>query len=376
MVKRELYNFTVDYLQILDEEGNADENLMPNISDSDIIKLYEVMSLVRGFDTKAFALQRQGRLGTYAPVIGQEASQVGTAFAINNNDWIFPTFRENGVLITRGYPMHMILQYWGGDERGQKCPVDMNIFPIAVPVSTQIPHAVGAAWASKLKGDGTATLCYLGDGATSKGDFHEALNFAGVFKVPCVFIVQNNQWAISLSRKKQTSSETLAQKAIAYGFEGIQVDGNDILAVYKEAKEALEKARDGKGPTLIECHTYRIADHTTSDDAKRYRKAEEVEAWKKKDPIIRLQKFLMKRNLWTKNYEEKLQQRITQQIDKAVLSYESLAAAKPEEIFDYTYSKKPRKLEEQKAEFMHNKENKSEQKQEVKQEPNSEKVTA
>ena len=375
MVKRELHNFSVDYLQILDEEGNIDENLFPNISDSDIIKLYEVMSLVRAFDTKAFALQRQGRLGTYAPVLGQEASQVGTAFAINNNDWVFPTFRENGVLITRGYPMHMILQYWGGDERGQKCPVDMNIFPISVPVSTQIPHAVGAAWASKLKNDGTAVLCYLGDGATSKGDFHEAMNFAGVFKVPCVFIVENNQWAISLSRKKQTSSETLAQKAMAYGFEGIQVDGNDIFAVYKETKEALEKARDGKGPTLIECYTYRIADHTTSDDAKRYRKAEEVETWKKKDPITRLQKFLQKRNLWTENYEEKLQQRITQQIDKAVLAYETLAPAKTEEIFDYTYSKKPRKLEEQKIEMIQNKENKTEQK-ESKTEKKSEEVTA
>jgi len=376
MVKRELYNFTVDYLQILDEEGNIDENLMPNISDNDIIKLYEVMSLVRAFDAKAFALQRQGRLGTYAPVLGQEASQIGTAFAINSNDWVFPTFRENGVLITRGYPMHMILQYWGGDERGQKCPVDMNIFPIAVPVSTQIPHAVGAAWASKIKNDGTAALCYLGDGATSKGDFHEAMNFAGVFKVPCVFIIQNNQWAISVPRKKQTSAETLAQKAIAYGFEGIQVDGNDIFAVYKETKEALEKAKDGKGPTLIECYTYRIADHTTSDDAKRYRKTEEVEAWKKKDPILRLQKFLQKKNLWTKNYEEKLQQRISQQIDKAVLAYETLVPAKAEEIFDYTYAKKPKKLEEQKLEMMQNKENKAEQK-ESKQEPKKEeKVTA
>src|SRR3989344_465059 len=376
MSKRELYNFSVDYLQIMDEEGNIDENLMPNISDSDIIKLYEVMNLVRAFDIKAFALQRQGRLGTYAPVLGQEASQVGTAFAINNNDWVFPTFRENGVLITRGYPMHMILQYWGGDERGQKCPVDMNIFPISVPVSTQIPHAVGAAWASKLKNDDAAALCYLGDGATSKGDFHEAMNFAGVFKVPCVFIVQNNQWAISLSRKKQTSSETLAQKAIAYGFEGIQVDGNDVFAVYKETKEALEKARDGKGPTLIECYTYRIADHTTSDDAKRYRKTEEVEAWKKKDPILRLQKFLQKKNLWTKNYEEKLQQRIAQQIDKAVLAYETLAPSKAGEIFDYTYAKKPKKLEEQKLEMMQNKEDKTEQK-EPKQEPKKEeKVTA
>jgi pyruvate dehydrogenase E1 component alpha subunit len=356
MVKRELYSFSVDYLQILDEEGNADDTLMPNISDSDIIKLYEIMNLVRAFDIKAFALQRQGRIGTYAPVIGQEASQVGSAFAVNNKDWLFPTFRENGALITRGYPMHMVLQYWGGDERGQKVPVDMNIFPIAVPVSTQIPHALGAAWASKLKGDGAAAVCYLGDGATSKGDFHESLNFAGVFKVPCVFIAQNNQWAISVPRKKQTASETLAQKAIAYGFEGLQVDGNDIFAVYKAVNEALQKAREGNGPTLIECFTYRISDHTTSDDAKRYRKAEEVEGWKKKDPITRLQKFLQKRNLWTKDYEEKLQQRAVQQIDKAVLSYESLVPAKPEEIFDYTYAKKPKKLEEQKIELMVSKE--------------------
>src|SRR5204863_369792 len=283
MPKKTVQSFSVEWLQILDENGNCDEALRPSLSNDEIKKLYEWMLLARIFDEKAFKLQREGRLGTYASILGQEAAQVGSALALRPDDWMFPAFREPGASIVRGLPMRMVLQYWAGDERGSLIPEELNDFPITIPVGTQIPIAVGAAWAAKLKGDKIAVMAYMGDGATSKGDFHEGLNFAGVFAVPVVFVCQNNQWAISVPLKRQTAAKTLAQKAIAYGFSGIQVDGNDPFAVYKATHEALDQARDGQGPTLIECVTYRLGDHTTADDASRYRSRDEVEQWRKKD---------------------------------------------------------------------------------------------
>ena len=267
MPKKTVQSFSVEWLQILDENGNCDEALRPPLSHEDINKLYEWMVLARVFDEKAFKLQREGRLGTYASILGQEAAQVGSAFALRPNDWMFPSFREPGASFVRGLPMRMILQYWAGDERGSLIPEELNDFPITIPVGTQIPIAVGAAWAAKLKADQIVVLCYMGDGATSKGDFHEGLNFAGVFTVPVVFVCQNNQWAISVPLKRQTAAKTLAQKAIAYGLPGVQVDGNDIFAVYRATHEAVNRARDGRGPTLVECVTYRLGDHTTADDA-------------------------------------------------------------------------------------------------------------
>ena len=219
-------------------------------------------------------MQREGRIGTYASIWGQEAAQVGSALALTDGDWIFPSFRESGVLVARGYPLWMLYRYWTGDERGMSAPEGLNVFPMSVPVGTQIPHATGAAWAMKLKGHKNVAAVYFGDGGSSKGDFHEGLNFAGVFKVPCVFLCQNNQWAISVPRSSQTAAKTIAQKGFAYGMEGLQVDGNDVVAVYKATKEAAEKARSGGGPTLIECFTYRLDDHTTADDSSRYRSDE------------------------------------------------------------------------------------------------------
>src|SRR3989344_3917027 len=283
MPKKVLKEFKVEYLQILDEGGNCDEQLMPKLSGEEIKKLYEMLILIRVFDQKAFNMQRQGRLGTYIQFKGQEASQVGSAYALQDNDFIFPMYRNSGLLIARKHPIVQVLQYWGGDERGLKSPDNVNNFPISIPVGTQMIHATGAAWAAKLKGTQQVAATCFGDGATSKGDFHEAMNFAGVYGLPVVFICENNQFAISVPRNKQTHSETIAQKAIAYGIEGIQVDGMDIFAVYKATKDAVDKARAGKGPTLIEMFTYRLCDHSTSDDASRYRSKEEFEAWMKKD---------------------------------------------------------------------------------------------
>ena len=351
MPKKTVQSFSVEWLQILDENGNCDEALRPPLSNDEIKKLYEWMLLARIFDEKAFKLQREGRLGTYASILGQEAAQVGSALALRPDDWMFPAFREPGASIVRGLPMRMVLQYWAGDERGSLIPEELNDFPITIPVGTQIPIAVGAAWAAKLKGDKIAVMAYMGDGATSKGDFHEGLNFAGVFAVPVVFICQNNQWAISVPLKRQTAAKTLAQKAIAYGFSGIQVDGNDPFAVYKATHEALDQARDGQGPTLIECVTYRLGDHTTADDASRYRNRDEVEQWRKKDPIERLKKYMEKEGLWNKSYDQGVCSEAKEKVEQAVHEQENFPPPDPRDIFRFTFHELTAELKEQSENF-------------------------
>ncbi|MBI5048764.1 MAG: pyruvate dehydrogenase (acetyl-transferring) E1 component subunit alpha [Deltaproteobacteria bacterium] len=329
--------FEIKHLQILDEKGNADTAILPNLSDNDLKKLFELLILSRQFDQRALQLHAEGRLGTYASILGQEASQIGSAYALEKTDWVFPSFREMGVYITLGYPIWMLFQYWTGDERGMKTPDDLNIFPVSVPVGTHTPHAVGAAFAAKIKGHKTAALSYFGDGGSSKGDFHEGLNIAGVHKLPVVFICQNNQWAISLPREKQTASKTIAQKAYSYGFEGIQVDGNDIFAVYKATKDALEKAKAGGGPTLIECFTYRMSDHTTADDASRYRPKEDVETWKDKDPLLRLKLYMQKKGIWTQSYEDDVKKKATEFVDSEIKKEEAAGLPDSKDIINYTY---------------------------------------
>jgi pyruvate dehydrogenase E1 component alpha subunit len=352
MPKKVLREFKIEYLQILDEEGNCDELLMPSLSNDEIKKIYEMLILIRTFDQKAFNMQRQGRLGTYIQFKGQEACQVGSAFALEDNDFIFPMYRNSGLLIARKHPIVQVLQYWGGDERGLRAPDNVNNFPISIPVGTQEVHAVGAAWAAKLKGTRQIAATYFGDGATSKGDFHEAMNFAGVFNVPVIFICENNQFAISVPRNKQTRSETIAQKAIAYGFEGIQVDGMDIFAVYKAMKDAVEKARNGKGPTLIECFTYRMCDHSTSDDASKYRPKEEVELWAKKDSIERLEKYMRKKNLLDDSYKESIAARSKDIVEKSVTEFEKMPAPDPKDIFKYVFAEMtPQQKEEMEGLF-------------------------
>lgn len=335
--------------QILDENGKCDEKEMPELSGEEIRKLYENMLHARMMDDRILKLQREGRSGTYASSLGEEATQVGSASVLKKTDWMVPYFREIGSHITRGFPMHLYLLYWMGDERGSKVPQEINDFPIAVPVGTQTLHAAGIGMAMRIKNEKNVVLCLMGDGATSEGDFHEAMNFAGVFKAPVVFVCQNNQWAISVPISKQTASPTLAQKAVAYGFDGIRVDGNDIFAVYKTVSEAVEKARKGEGPTFVECVTYRMSDHTTADDMKRYVPPEDLEAWKKKDPIERLRKYMQSKNLWDENYQKQVEEKINKQIDEAVREAEAMPAQKPEDMFDFLYEKIPKELAEQKS---------------------------
>jgi pyruvate dehydrogenase E1 component subunit alpha len=343
-----LSTFTVRRLSVLDEHGTADDALLPELPAEEIRRLYELMVLARTFDERALNLQREGRIGTYPPIRGQEASQVGSALALERSDWVLPSFREMGVHLALGYPIHQLFQYWTGDERGLQTPEGLNLLPICVSVGTHIPHAVGVAMGAKYRREPLAVVVYFGDGATSKGDFHEGFNMAGLFRLPLVFICQNNQWAISVPVKGQTAAATLAQKALAYGFEGVQVDGNDALAVYRATREALAKARSGGGPTFIECLTYRMADHTTADDASRYRSPEEVAAWRAKDPILRLERFMAGRGIWSEAYATEVREAAAGNIDEAVREMEQLPPPTAAEMFAHTWATPtPRQLQQQ-----------------------------
>jgi pyruvate dehydrogenase E1 component alpha subunit len=335
--------FQVEYLSILDSEGNLDAALEPDLPEAELKRLYHAMVLGRRLDERMVRLQRQGRIGTFAPIKGQEASQLGAVACLRPADWMVPSFRETAAMIWRGWSIEKLLLFFSGHlEGGQPAP-DQHDLPVTIPVATQIPHAVGLAYAAQYRGDDAVVMTFFGDGATSEGDFHEALNFAGVWHVPVVFVCQNNQWAISVPLKKQTHSRTIAEKALAYGFPGIQVDGNDVLAVYAAGREAVERARSGGGPTLIECVTYRLGFHTTADDPTKYRSAEEVAAWEKKDPLTRFTAYLQKRNL----LEEGLEERVDAEIAAAVARFEAMPPADALTMFDHVYAELPAHLRAQ-----------------------------
>jgi len=306
-----------------------------------LVGLYRAMMQLRHFDRKAVALQRTGRLGTYAVSLGQEAVSVGIASAMREEDVLLPSYRDNGALIWRGVKLEEILLFWGGDERGNHFSGPVHDFPFCVPVGSQAPHAAGVAYAFKLRKEPRVALCMFGDGATSKGDVYEAMNFAGVQKLPVVFVATNNQWAISVPLRLQTGSETLAQKAIAAGFTGEQVDGNDVVAMRAAAEEAIAAARDDKGPRFIEAVTYRLGDHTTSDDASRYRSAAEVQAHWKEEPIARLRNSLVRQKMWSKADEEQLAAECHERVEAAVERYLATSPRRPETMFDHLYANLP-----------------------------------
>jgi pyruvate dehydrogenase E1 component alpha subunit len=339
-------------LSIIDKDGNiVEENLVPKISNEKLLKMYQIMVLTRIADIKGVLYQSQRRLLTYIPNEGQEAAQVGSAAAIEERDWLVPSFREAGAWIYKGVPLFNIFLLWSGSEWGSHFPGGVKMLPIAVPIATQLNHAVGIGMASRIKGEDEVTLTYVGDGGTSEGDFHEALNFGAVFNAPVVFIVQNNQFAISVPRSSQTKSKTLAQKAIAYGIPGIQVDGNDILAVYAATNEAVDRARKGDGPTLIEAVTYRIGPHTTADDSTLYRNASEVEEWKKKDPIVRFKKYLRSRSILTEELDNKIIKSCEDKVEIEIKKVEEVGETKPEDMFSYIYEEMTTQLKQQYREY-------------------------
>ncbi len=343
-----------EYLSILDENGNVDKALEPELPEEFLLKLYWYMLLGRRFDERMLNLQRQGRIGTFPPLIGQEASQLGAVAALKPSDWMAPAFREALAEIWRGKSMENTILYYAGYDEGGVIEKSRNDLPLAIPVSSQTLHAVGIAMAIKYRGQPDVAMTFFGDGATSEGDFHEALNFAGVFQVPVIFVCQNNQWAISTPLAKQTRSETIAQKAASYGFPGIQVDGNDILAVYSASLKAIERARSGEGPSLIECLTYRMGLHTTADDPTKYRDNKEVKMWESRDPISRFRTYLLNKgvlsNKKSQQYEEEIKTEIQGVVERSEELMTELGA--PEDMFAHQYDELPPHLLRQREEML------------------------
>lgn len=340
-----------DLIQVMDPEGNVDESAVKGISEAEMLKMYRLMVFTRLWNSKALSLQRQGRLGTLASVRGQEAANVGMGLALGPEDWFAPAFREYGAMFARGIVPSELLQYWGGDERGARPPDASHVLPVCITVGSHLCHAAGIAWAAKIKGDKIAVLSSSGDGSTSQGDFHEALNFAGVFKLPVVFAIQNNHWAISVPLHQQTATETLAEKACAYNINGERVDGNDIFAVYLTVKRLMEAARDEYKPSLVELVTYRMDDHTTSDDAARYRTEEMLAPWRGKDPIDRMKAYLSAKHGWDDKKETELQESCSAEVEESVRAYENAEAPEPSEMFDNMYEIMPWHLKEQRDEM-------------------------
>jgi 2-oxoisovalerate dehydrogenase E1 component alpha subunit len=343
----------IGFSRCIDSEGTLISPLPPGLDDRERLRrLYAALVRTRSFDAKAVALQRTGRLGTYASSLGQEAVSVGVASAMQPNDVLVPSFREHGAQLWRGVTPLELFLYWGGDERGSDFAGPREDFPISVPVGSHAPHAAGVAMAFKLRGEPRAAVCVFGDGATSKGDVAEALNMAGIWKLPVVFVISNNGWAISVPRSRQTAAETLAQKAVAAGMPGEQVDGNDVIAVHGVVAEAIRRARAGAGPSLIEALTYRLCDHTTADDATRYRDDAEVARHWPEEPVLRMRQYLARSGHWTAADEERLLREAASEMDKAAAAYQEIPAQDPVTMFDFTYARLPADLAAQRAAAM------------------------
>ncbi|AOS96347.1 Pyruvate dehydrogenase E1 component subunit alpha [Microbulbifer aggregans] len=351
-------SFDINFLQYLDERGQATQAL-PDSATPDLLQsLYRQMNLARLVDQRAVQLQRTGRLGTYPSSLGQEAIGVGVGSAMQADDVYCPYYRETGALLERGVEIEEILAIWGGDERGQDYQHAPEDLPLCVPIATQLLHAAGVAFALQYKqrqmGESArvAVTC-AGDGATSKGDFYEALNLAGVWKLPVVFVINNNQWAISVSRGAQSASRTIAQKAIAAGIQGLQVDGNDVIAVRTAVADAIELARGGEGPALIEAVTYRLCDHTTADDASRYCPPEQLEQARTREPLLRLGTYLREQGFWDDGAESEMQREQAEVMERALQAYHARPAESPTAMFDHLYGTLPEAFLEQYEELQY-----------------------
>ena len=345
-----------DLLRVIHDDGSTDPALDPRLPEADAVRLYRGMMLERVLDDRMLALQRQGRIGFYGPAVGQEAAIVGAAMALDPDDWIVPQYREPGAALLRGMPLRELLcQLMGNAEdpvKGRQMPCHYvyrkgNYLSISSPVGTQLPHAVGIGWGMRIRGDRSVVLVYFGDGATSTADFHVAMNFAGVFKVPCIFLCNNNQWAISLPVARQTASETLAMKAQAYGFDGLRVDGMDGLAVYRATRDAVDRARSGHGPTMVEALTYRLGPHSSSDDPSRYRDETEVSAWRERDPLLVFRRYLERSFRWDDRKEAALEKELGDEITRAVADAERVRPPALDTLFSDVYADIPWNLREQ-----------------------------
>lgn len=351
----------VGLFTVLREDGSADPATDPKVPAEVLLSAYRHMRQLRALDARMILLQRQGRVGFYGACTGQEAVPIGTGLVTKKDDWVFPALREQSVMLVRGFPLReFIAQVFGnsGDvQKGRQMPShqagkSVNQVSWSSCIGPQIPQAVGAAMAMKLRKEANVSFGFCGDGATSQPDFHTAMHFAATFKAPAVLVCQNNHWSISVPTARQTASRTIAVKGRAYGMTSVRVDGNDLLAVYKVLGDAAARARRGEGPTFVEALTYRIGAHSTSDDPTRYRSDAEVDSWKKKDPVDRLAKHLRLLGLVDDAHEKKLDEELTAEIGQAVNEVEAMGAPKRESLFDDVYATMPRHLRDQRDELM------------------------
>jgi pyruvate dehydrogenase E1 component alpha subunit len=348
-------------LQVIKADGEFDPKVEPDLGHEDLLKMHRYMLTVRKLNEKGMSLQRQGRIGFFMESTGQEACQIGMSYTLTAVDWAFPSYRDPGTCLVRGVPISTLFDQIMGNSadegKGRQMPVhwgfsQWKIVSLSSPIGAKLLHAVGVAYAAKFRGEKAVALASFGEGATSQGEFHSAMNFAGVYKTPVVFFCENNQYAISLPARRQTASESIAIKAEAYGFEGVQIDGNDILAVYKATKSAVDKARAGGGPTLIEAITYRMGGHSTSDDPNVYRNVEEVELWKKRDPIVRFTAYLFNKGILTEQENKRLQEEIEAEISRVVKEREAIPPPALSTLFTDVYSEVPWHLREEAEELM------------------------
>ena len=348
-------------LQVIRADGDFDPKVEPDLSHEDLLKMHRYMLTVRRLNEKGMSLQRQGRIGFFMESTGQEACQIGMSYTLSPIDWAFPSYRDPGTCLVKGVPLSALFDQIMGnsadESNGRQMPVHWGfskwkIVSLSSPIGSKLLHAVGIAYAAKFRGEKSVALASFGEGATSQGEFHAAMNFAGVWKTPVIFFCENNQYAISLPVRRQTASESIAIKAEAYGFEGVQIDGNDILAVYKATKSAVDKARSGGGPTLIEAITYRMGGHSTSDDPKVYRSPEEVELWNKRDPIARFTAYLIKKGILSEHDNEKYMKEIDAEMAQVVKEREAIPAPASSTLFTDVYSEMPWHLREEAEEFM------------------------
>jgi pyruvate dehydrogenase E1 component alpha subunit len=353
-------------LQVIRADGDFDPKVEPDLSREDLLKMHRYMLTVRRFNEKGMSLQRQGRIGFFMESTGQEACQIGMAYTLSPTDWAFPSYRDPGACLVKGVPLSALFDQIMGNSAdesdGRSMPVHwgfhrQKIVSLSSPIAAKLPHAVGVAFAAKYRREKSVVLASFGEGATSQGEFHAAMNFAGVYKTPVIFFCENNQYAISLPVRRQTASENVAIKAEAYGFEGVQIDGNDILAVYKATKSAVDKARSGGGPTLIEAITYRMGGHSTSDDPNVYRSSEEVELWKKRDPITRFTAYLIKKGITNEQEIKKVMEEIDAEMTRVIKEREAIPPPAPSTLFTDVYSEMPWHLREEAEEFMKEEEN-------------------
>ena len=323
-----------------DGRGLPDREVPEGLAEKDLVEILRWLILLRTFDERAVALQRQGRIGTYALYWGQEATQAGALYACEDADWVFPSYRENAIGILRGIPAATVLAWWRGfgGEHGFWNPREHRVAPICVPIATHLPHAVGLAWAAKIRGDRTASVSWFGDGATSEGDFHEAMNFAAVFKVATVFFCTNNQWAISTPVSRQMATETIVEKASAYGMPGVLIDGFDPIACWKATRDALERGRAGDGPTLVEAYCYRLGPHGTADDPRLYRDESEVEKWRHLEPVSRMSSFLERQGVLDDDALQAIKQEAKESIAASVRDMESIEQPDQEILFEHVYA--------------------------------------